>query len=123
MSADVFRPGVEPLVLAYHLRSSPVHLGFWCPWCRCVHLHGAGGGDGNRVAHCKEKVSPLFGRGVDLLFAGTVGSGLLLPQMSSQEMTAFSNYISGVGGNYFQWRPLMDAAGNAIARRRVGGRR
>jgi hypothetical protein len=56
MSADAsFRAGVTPIVLAYHLRSSPAHLAFWCPWCRYLHVHGAAGGDGNRVAHCHEK--------------------------------------------------------------------
>lgn len=116
-----FRDTTEPLVLAYHLRSSPAHIGFWCPWCRTFHVHGAAGGDGNRVAHCHNKSSPFFGHGYDLLFAGTIRSGRMAPQMSAHEMIALSNHLSGVGGDYFQWKPLLDASGDAIASRRVSG--
>lgn len=110
---------MTPIILAYHLRTSPAHFGFFCPWCRRVHLHGAAGGDGGRVAHCHEKMSPFFGHGVVLLFAGTVGAANMVPQMSPQEMAAFSNRVSGVSTDYSQWRPLLDATGNAIAHRRV----
>jgi hypothetical protein len=98
---------------------------FWCPWCRTVHRHGAAGRDGNR-AHCHDKSSPFFGHGIDLLFAGTVQSDrgiecgravVLIPQMSPQEVVALSNHLTGVGGDYIQWRPLLDAAGNAVVRR------
>jgi hypothetical protein len=121
MSDIAFRATATPLILAYQLRSSPAHIGFWCPWCRCIHVHGAAGGDGNRCAHCHAKSSPFFGHGYDMLFAGTVRSGRMIPQMSAQEMIALSNHLSGVGGDYFPWRPLLDAAGNAIAKRRISG--
>lgn len=114
-----FRVSTTPLVLAYHLRSSPAHIGFWCPWCRCVHVHGAGGGDGGRVAHCHQETSPFFGHGYDLLFAGTIDEGRAAPRMRGAEMIALSNYLSGIGGDYFKWRPLLDAAGNAVARRKA----
>lgn len=121
--AATFRPTATSVLLAYHLRSSPAHIGFWCPWCRRVHVHGAAGGDGDRGSHCHDKCSPLYGHGYDLLFAGTAASGRLLPQMSADEVIALSNHLSGVGGDYFQWRPLLDAAGNAVSRRRVSARR
>ncbi len=41
-------------------------LAFWCPFCKCEHVHGAGlhpgDGDGHRVAHCHAPESP-FRRG------------------------------------------------------------
>jgi len=84
-------------------------------------VHGAAGGDGGRVAHCHAKSSPFFGHGYDMLFAGTIRSGRMIPQLSAQEMIALSNHLSGVGGDYFQWKPLLDAAGNAVAKRRISG--
>jgi hypothetical protein len=37
----------NPAVLAYQLRSSPDHIGFWCK----AHLHGAAF-DESRASHC-----------------------------------------------------------------------
>jgi len=117
MSA-IFRTAAPPLVLAYHLRSAPSHIAFFCPWCRCVHTHGAAAGDGSRAAHCHEKSSSLFGAGVDLLFAGTVGSEI--PEMTAAEMVGFSNSIR-VGEGRSCWQPAIDAAGRPLARRRGRG--
>ncbi len=42
-------------------------LTFWCPFCKCEHVHGAGArrgnGDGHRVAHCHVAESPFRERG------------------------------------------------------------
>lgn len=117
-TTNSFRAGATPIVPAYHLRSSPAHIGYWCPWCRYVHLHGAAGGDGGRGAHCYNKVSPFYGRGINLMFAGTISSSRAIPRMSPDEMIALSNQLTAFGGDYSPWQPSLDAACKAVARRR-----
>ncbi len=46
-------------------------LEYWCPYCECVHVHGAAGmGDEPRIehrgAHCLHGVSPHAGQGIAL---------------------------------------------------------
>jgi hypothetical protein len=76
----------DPVVPAYWSISSPRSLVFWCPWCETVHCHGAGGGDGHRGAHCHEKTSPLFGRGLELLHAGVVVNSDFAPRCSQADL-------------------------------------
>ncbi len=78
---------------AYRLRSSPMHLAFWCPWCRDVHLHGAAAGDGHRVAHCDVESSPFRDGGYHLTCFGTAPSGRLLPHQTAHELLVVSKML------------------------------
>jgi hypothetical protein len=83
----------SPSVLAYQLRSSPVHIGFWCPWCKEPHLHGSS--DGHRASHCHTTGSPLA-EGYHLIFAGTVADEKQLPRISPEDLIASSRRLFGV---------------------------
>ena len=99
--ASVFRS--EAVVLAYHIRSSPAHIVYRCPWCDKWHLHGAGGGDGGRASHCEDKQSPLYGKQVNLLFAGTVRGYPAVPWMSEREFVELSNRLAAAGIHGGEW--------------------
>jgi hypothetical protein len=98
-----FSEGAEPIVPAYWLRSSSVHLAFNCPWCRTPHFHGAGGGEGGRGAHCTSPASPLFGHGYVLLYVGEVASARALPRLTKHEVIGFSNQLTAVGARAGRW--------------------
>jgi hypothetical protein len=83
----------SPSVLAYQLRSSPVHIGFWCPWCKGPHLHGSS--DGHRASHCHKAGSPLA-EGYHLIYAGTVADCKQLPRFSREDFIATSHRLNGV---------------------------
>jgi hypothetical protein len=100
---EPFREGVEPIVPAYWLRSSPVHIAFYCPWCRTPHFHGAGGGEGGRGSHCSRPTSPLFGHGYRLLYVGEVASARALPRLSKHEIIGFSNQLNDAGARTGRW--------------------
>jgi hypothetical protein len=84
-----------PAILAYQLRSSPAHIGFWCPWCKKAHLHGAAA-DGNRASHCHTRGSPLAGRGYDLIYAGEVANSRNLPRLTPELFIKASDRLVGV---------------------------
>jgi hypothetical protein len=88
----------QPIIPAYWLTSDPVQIVFWCPWCRKVHLHGAAGGDGGRVAHCHKSTSPLYGHGVELLHAGTVKSAEFAPRYSQSDLVRIWTRLASGGG-------------------------
>jgi hypothetical protein len=39
-------------VIPCYVSESGVSLVFYCPHCKTMHSHGAGGGEGHRVSHC-----------------------------------------------------------------------
>lgn len=66
--------GAIPVV--YGMELNDTQIGFWCPFCRCVHTHGSGkkvsvSGHhilwGHRAAHCTEASSPFKKTGYELL--------------------------------------------------------
>jgi hypothetical protein len=85
-----------PPVPAYHLRDSPLHIAFWCPWCRNPHFHGRGDGDGKgfRASHCHAEGSPLVHRQYYLIPAGTVSSARTMPRLSAEQFIELSNRLS-----------------------------
>jgi hypothetical protein len=102
MSSDLLndRP---PVVLAYQLISSPVHIAFWCPRCKRVHLHGAYGGDGFRVSHCHDGKRFFGDREYYLVYAGKIATGSDLPRLTSGEMSQLSSRLDVRDG--FEWLP------------------
>jgi hypothetical protein len=83
----------SPSVLAYQLRCSPVHIGFWCPWCKEPHLHGSS--DGHRASHC-HKAGSRLAEGYHLIYAGTVADENQLPRLSPDDLIATSRRLAGV---------------------------
>ncbi|HRK23632.1 MAG TPA: hypothetical protein PLQ11_01625 [Beijerinckiaceae bacterium] len=60
-------------------------LQYWCPYCECVHVHGAANrGDEPRIehrgAHCFHGVSPHAGRGIDLAVRPSSEASPLYPK-------------------------------------------
>jgi hypothetical protein len=85
-----FLADAAPIVPAYHVRSAPANIAYHCPWCEKVHMHGALGGDGGRGSHCEDKTSLLFGKQIDLLFAGTVANYNAVPKLTACEFVSLS---------------------------------
>jgi hypothetical protein len=103
-AVEGFRDGVPPAIPAYVLRST-ISIAFWCPWCRRVHSHGAGGGDGGRVSHCDRPGSPLKGIGYDLLYVGEVRAVGSIPRLTKGEFIQLSNRLTARGELVGGWKP------------------